>query len=207
MQVDRAADGQLHLLAITSPTEGDAKSQVALAIAVAAAQRGLSVALVDADVRRATLSTHLGLAAEPGLLDLAPVERKRPSPTRAWSGQENSVHPGPVERLVVLPTRADSDRFDHLSRALPDIVLKLQDTYDLVVIDCPSLATDEGTVLLGPLPHVLLAVRIGAPVRQTETACALLAGLRIQVLGLVLTQVTGRKRVTRYAGSAGRGAP
>jgi hypothetical protein len=54
----------------TSPQQGDGKSTVALNLALIQAEAGLSVCLVDADLRRPSIAIYLSIEGSVGLTDI-----------------------------------------------------------------------------------------------------------------------------------------
>jgi Mrp family chromosome partitioning ATPase len=62
-------DSRLRTILVTSPAPVDGKSLVAANLAIAMAGAGLSVVMVDADLRRPRLHALFGLNQEPGLTD------------------------------------------------------------------------------------------------------------------------------------------
>ncbi|MBV8244357.1 MAG: polysaccharide biosynthesis tyrosine autokinase, partial [Candidatus Eremiobacteraeota bacterium] len=65
-----SSDTPLRTISITSPSQGDGKSTIALNTAIALAELEPRVLLIDADLRRPTLHTKLGVSNEIGLSDI-----------------------------------------------------------------------------------------------------------------------------------------
>lgn len=65
-----ASDTRLSTIVVTSPTQGDGKSTIALNVAIAMAELEPRVLLVDADLRRASLHHKLRMKNERGLSDI-----------------------------------------------------------------------------------------------------------------------------------------
>ena len=77
--------GVRHIVAVASGKGGVGKSTTAVNLAVALAQQGLSVGLLDADIYGPSLPRMLGLSAKPELRDGSMV------PLRAWGLQAMSI--------------------------------------------------------------------------------------------------------------------
>ena len=73
----------------TSPGEKEGKTTVATRLALAAANSGLRVVLVDGDLRRGRVAVRLGLKSEQG----ADVEQLTPDGFTARQVAEASGHP------------------------------------------------------------------------------------------------------------------
>lgn len=70
-------------LMVTSAVPGEGKSFIAANLAVAIAQQGLDVILVDLDLRRPHIHTVFGLAREPGFTNLVVGQQQRSSGARS----------------------------------------------------------------------------------------------------------------------------
>jgi polysaccharide biosynthesis transport protein len=161
---------------VTSALEREGKSTTVANLAVAAARARRKVALVDLDLRRPYLERFFDLEGRPGLTDvvlghtaledaLARVAISAPDSDRKMSVARNGH--GSVEGLLdVLPSGPippDAGEFVALE-AVSDLIARLCETHDLVLIDTPPLlhvgdaltlaATVDGMVVLTRLPTV-----------------------------------------------------
>ncbi len=147
-------EGSLFLL-LTSTSPGEGKTTTSFGLAVALAATGKRVLLIDGDVRRGTLTQHLGLTNRKGLLDLAAGqashECRRPS---TFAGLD-FVPCGRPEAAT--PEALTSDHF----RAA---IVDLAGGYRFIVCDAPPvLAVADAAVLCGVADEVILVVRAGKP--------------------------------------------
>ena len=152
--------------------EGKTFCAINLAISIAAAS-SRSVLLIDADVAKAAVASHLGLEPGAGLIDLL---------TRREHDPHKLILQTDLPGLAVLPagrpeahageylaTREMSSLLDRLSAELPQL---------LIVIDTPPLlAVTETRALVQQAGQTLLVVSAGATSRALlDAALATIAG-------------------------------
>lgn len=173
-------------IVVTSPGPGDGKTTVACNLAIAAAQAGRRILLVDANLRRPRLGEHWAgvedrglttlLIGEGALVDLAV---KTPIPNLHVLGS-GPMTPSPAELLA-------GDAFQAF---LSDAVQK----YDQVIVDAPPvLLASDPTVLSSQVDGVIMTVRAKTNSRgAARRACALLASVNAHIFGAVFNaaQVT-----------------
>jgi succinoglycan biosynthesis transport protein ExoP len=199
---------QLRTLVVTSAAPGEGKTMTSANLAVTYANDGLSVLLVDCDIRRPKLHGVFKTPRSPGLLELL-----SPANSGAYAGvrggpldghASNSdtddmltpvLRPTPIRGLTLLtcgamPTNPTNLLSGVRMRAL---LQELVQRFDLVILDTPPvLATADARILGGISDGVLLVVRAG----QTDRVAAqraqhqlLQAGARL--LGVVLNDPGG----------------
>lgn len=173
-------DAPLKSLLVTSASPGEGKSTVTANLAVAFAQAGARVCLVDADLRRPTAHKLFGLDNWNGL-------------TTALVGQspvEHSLRETAVEGLLVLPSGPIPPNPAELlgSQRMVRLLADLQDRFDLVLVDTPPvLAVTDACVLAPKVGGALVVARSGAVDRQQVVrAKESLEAVKAQVLGVVL---------------------
>ena len=159
-----SVDRPLHSLVITSAGPGEGKTFVASNLAVAIAQTGKRVILVDADLRRPNVHRRFGLARMPGLGDLI-IANGAAGPT----GFQGYLQDGPVPGLRVLtcgigmPNPAELLTFEHTAK----IFEALEADADLVIYDTPPVLTvTDAAILAGRADAVLQVVKAGTTRRD-----------------------------------------
>jgi polysaccharide biosynthesis transport protein len=141
------------VLQITSSEPGDGKTTTAANIALAFAQSGHRVLLVDADLRRPTVHKLFAAPQERGLSELIAgeitfAEAVRPTTVSSLSLITAGSAPLNPSELVA------SERFGHL-------VEEFRGQYDYVLIDTPPmLAVSDPCIISKYSDGVLLVVRI-----------------------------------------------
>jgi len=167
---------------ITSAVPDEGKSTVATNLARALAMGGAKVLLVDGDMRKGQLHELLKVQSKPGLSELL----REPN------------DPGRFIQATDLPdfkflarggiTRNPGDLF--LSPAVDEVLARLREQFDYVLIDsCPVFAADDTATLAPKVDGTLFVVRShfshGRVVRE---ALELLFQRQAKVLGLILNR-------------------
>jgi capsular exopolysaccharide synthesis family protein len=186
---------------VTSPAAAEGKSTVAANLAVALAQAGQRVVLVDADLRRPSLhrlfSLHQRVGTTTVLLDQADaldaLQQLGPGlPAVLTSGQ---LPPNPSELLG--------------SRRMQQLLQELRGAFDVVLVDCaPLLPVTDPMVVSRFADGVLLIARAAATTRDqaqaARNACAK-AGVTIFGTALNATKLAEGDQSTYYAYEVDRG--
>lgn len=182
-------DREIKSVLITSAAPSEGKSTVALHLAAAAARSGARVALVEADLRRPTMSARLGLTGTYGLSQvLAGVRDLRSSieqveATAKDGGQALHVLPsGPIP-----PNPTDLIESDRMRQ----IIQALERAYDLVVVDTPPTSiVSDAIPLVSEVSGVLVVGRLGKTTRDSAAHLAQqLSNLNAEVLGVVVNSI------------------
>jgi capsular exopolysaccharide synthesis family protein len=188
------SNGEVRTLAITSGLPGEGKTTNATNLAVTLAQGGRRVMLVDADLRRGRLAKLFGAAREPGLVDVL----------EETTGLEESVRwveVGGGRHLYLLPTgRLPTNPAQLLgSPAMRELLARLRDESEIVILDCPPLNIVADAVVLGrQVDGVLLVVRLGAtPFDALVHTAEQLRAAKVLVYGAVLNDIQF-ERAARY---------
>jgi capsular exopolysaccharide synthesis family protein len=188
----------LPVVAVTSPDAGDGKTVTVLNLAGAFAQaEDARVLVVDADLRKPSVSTYLGLDPRlPGLsralrdpdVELAALAH-RVEPFNLWVVPAGPPDPSPGERLS--------------SPALRSLIQQARRTFDYVLIDTPPALLPDCR-LIGRLVDGFLVIATAHKTRRALLAQALDEVGPSKVLGVVLNR-DDRPRA-RYYGYYGDGA-
>jgi Mrp family chromosome partitioning ATPase len=149
----RAGDALARRILVCSPHPGEGKTYCATNLAIAmAAERGVEVLLVDADVVKPSVTDRLGIDAGPGLMDALADPAIRP---------ESLVVRTDIEGLFVLPAGSGSARdaeylasartaemLDRLTQGAPDRILIFDTPPALAASPAAELAQHVGQALL-----------------------------------------------------------
>jgi capsular exopolysaccharide synthesis family protein len=182
----------IRTLVVTSAGPGEGKTLVASNLAIALAQAGKRVLLVDADIRRPTIKAAFGLTQPHGLVDLL---------ERSDSGEDmltdSATVPGVVAsgiaNLSLLPSGQPPDHPSELlgSTTTARLVTQLGQLWDVVIIDTPPVGpVTDGQLLAAHADAVLAIVRSGkTPRAGLRGALEALRYAGKPVLGIVLNDL------------------
>lgn len=174
----RGMDPRVILITSAVPVEG--KTTVATNLAITMALAGSRVLLIDADLRRGSLSTCFDVAPGVGLGEII----------AGGATVEQCVQETEYDKLTLLGRGRDlppcSENFlgDGMRQCLQDA----RDTYDFVIVDsAPVLVADDTTTLAPLADTTLFVMRINAtPARLAERALQQLYCRQVNVGGVVL---------------------
>jgi capsular exopolysaccharide synthesis family protein len=166
---------------------GEGKTSIALNLAIAFSQRGGTVLIIDADLRRPNVAKALGVANEKGLSSFL---------TGAHTLQEVLIQSERVKNLWVLPAGPrPPDPAELLSSHMMGATLKgLSKHFTQIIIDTPPvLAVTDAVVLSALVDGVILVVASGVTARGALARThRILENARARVLGIVLNKVDVR---------------
>jgi receptor protein-tyrosine kinase len=181
--------GPVRSVLITSSRSREGKTTIAWNLASAAAAAGLSVALIEADLRRPSMAHRYGLRDEPGLSEALlgevsvadAVQAVLTHPEGSQNGHSRALH---VVTAGQVPANPSALMQSSVMLRVLDVLRK---DHDLVVIDTPPLAHVADAISL--LRHVD-GVLVTASVSSTRGPEAgrlkdQLQGLGARVLGVV----------------------
>ncbi|MGI5287087.1 polysaccharide biosynthesis tyrosine autokinase [Nonomuraea polychroma] len=191
-------DRQRKSLVITSCLPHDGKSSTAANLAIALAQAGRRVVVVDGNLRRPRIRDYFGIDGAVGLTDVLLGNAPLGAAIHQWGDLDphvlpsGQIPPNPSELLG--------------SRRMGHVLDELTKSYDMVIIDAPPLpvGTDAAT-LAAACDGAILVVRYGKT-RQEHVIHAkeLLSSVDARMVGTVLNAVPAKAR--RYDHGYGHGA-
>ncbi len=193
-----AVDRPVHTLLVTSSSPGEGKTVTACNLAVAFAQAGRRVILVDADLRKPGVNSMFRLPNTQGLTSLLRSDDTTVESVAQQTEQDGlrivttgPLPPNPAELLGSQRMRA--------------VLEQLSSSVDLLVVDSPPLRAFADAAILssfldGTVFVVDASVSRRRAVRQGREALTRAAA---HMLGVVLNRVPGAARV-EYAGYYGK---
>ncbi|HVJ85512.1 MAG TPA: polysaccharide biosynthesis tyrosine autokinase [Caulifigura sp.] len=143
----------VRLLQISSPEPGDGKTTTISNLAVAIAQSGKKVLLIDADMRRPTLHDMFRLSQEAGLSDILLGEIE-------WM---NVVKSTPFATLSVITAGLSPENPAELlsAPAFQTFLKQVREEFDLVLIDSPPvLAVTDACVIAPQTDGMVVVIRM-----------------------------------------------
>jgi capsular exopolysaccharide synthesis family protein len=174
------AEKALRVIAITSPGAGDGKTLTSINMAgVLARESDATILLIDADLRRSSVSEQLGIErGAPGLADLISASKK---------SLPELIRRPETCGFDVLPAGSSSRSVQKLFRAerFAEILKEARERYDYVLLDTPPLVpVYDAAVLARQVDGVILVVAADkTPRRLLGAALDLLDASK--VVGLV----------------------
>lgn len=188
-----AHDVARNAIMITSCTSGEGKSITSINLAVSLAQEvSYSALLIDADLRRPSITEYLGISAERGLSDCL-MDGTPPASAVIRTG---------VPTLEILPAgKSVRNPVELLSSPKMKLLineLKRQHAHRFIIIDTPPILPFAETQIISMyVDGVLLVVKEGAATRQDmQDSLDLLKGTR--VLGVAFNEVSAPAANSRY---------
>lgn len=173
---------------ITSSVPGEGKSTTACNMAIALAQAGSKVLLLEADMRRPKVSHYLDVDGAVGLTDVLIGQIRFDDAIVRWRRglldflPAGAIPPNPSELLG--------------SRQMSDLLEMLKDRYDVILLDCPPLLpVTDAAILATAADGAILVTRCGETKReQVEEAAESLRQVGVRILGTIFNFAPSRRR-------------
>jgi tyrosine-protein kinase Etk/Wzc len=176
-------DRQLKTILITSSGPKEGKSTTAANLSIAMAQVGNKVILVDADLRRPVIHSIFGMNKEDGVTNFLMNS----------DNFENFIKPTFHENLFILTSGTLPPNPSELlaSQKMENLLSKLNDKYDTVILDSPPvIAVTDAAVLSTKVDGTILVVSSGQTNKEALTkAYSLLTSVNTKLLGVLLNGV------------------
>jgi capsular exopolysaccharide synthesis family protein len=191
--VERALDSVL----ITSGGEKDGKTTVAARLALASANAGLNVVLVDADLRRAQVSARLGIGVQEGLGAVIAGSRSLSETVVSYSLDDSAAG-----QLRVLPAGPPPPNPSALTSSprMQSILRELESDSDLVIVDTPAaLAVSDPLPLMREVSGVVIIARMNRSTKQTIRRLKnMIESAHGHIVGVVATGATAGPGYSHY---------
>lgn len=183
-------EGAGHVVGITSSVQSEGKSSTACNTAYVLSESGAKVLLMEADLRRPTLGSKLGLSKAPGLsnllvskTDFHDVIQHCPLTPAVDVLTSGDVPPNPSELLG--------------SVRMETLLQQLRTEYDYIIVDLPPVTVVSDAVAVSKqLDGVILVVRSAVSDRQMlAEALRQMNMVDVKILGFVYREIDdGKKR-------------
>ena len=186
-------DDEYRVIVVTSSVPGEGKSTTSGNLAIALAQSGNSVLLVDCDMRKPSIHKKFKISNAAGTAEL--LLRKKLFEEVANKYNENltiitagKIPPNPSEMLA--------------SRAMTAFIEEMKKEFKYIILDTPPLqAVTDAQVLSTKADGVLLVVRAGSTKKEMVlNSVDLIKKVQGKVIGTVLNGVENKKNNYYYYG-------
>ena len=186
-------DDEYRVIVVTSSVPGEGKSTTSGNLAIALAQSGNSVLLVDCDMRKPSIHKKFKISNAAGTAEL--LLRKKLFEEVANKYNENltiitagKIPPNPSEMLA--------------SRAMTAFIEEMKKEFKYIILDTPPLqAVTDAQVLSTKADGVLLVIRAGSTKREMVlNSVDLIKKVQGKVIGTALNGVENKKNNYYYYG-------
>lgn len=164
---------------ISSAAPGEGKSTVSTNLALALAETGLRVGLVDCDLRKPRIDTYMGIEGAVGLTDVLIGRADLSDVLQRWGRSELYVLPAgqvPPNPSELLGSESMQQTLDTLAKSM-----------DIVIIDAPPMLMVTDAVVVGAKTQgVILVAAAGSTHQQSlEAAVETLETAHVPLRGVV----------------------
>ncbi|MDD7963465.1 polysaccharide biosynthesis tyrosine autokinase [Microbacterium thalli] len=179
---------------VTSSVPSEGKSTTTINLAIALADAGKKVALLDTDLRKPKVDEYLGLEGGAGLTDVLIGRARLGDVMQPWGGRSlyvlpsGKIPPNPSELLA--------------SPQMHKLLEVLERDFDVVLCDAPPLLpVTDAAILARATSGAIVGVASGRTTRhQLKGAVDALQTVDAKVAGIVLTMVPTRGPDAYYGG-------
>jgi capsular exopolysaccharide synthesis family protein len=190
-----SVDKEIKAIVITSPSLGDGKTVTAVNLAVAIAQSGKKVLIIDADLRKPKVHHYFGIKNGDGLTNILTGDRDikkikiavKDNIPNLYIITSGPIPPNPSEILS--------------SNKMLQLLEQIKGEYDVVILDTPPIGqVTDAAILAGITDGALLVLSSGyTRIEMAKRAKKALEGVNTNIIGTVLTKIdTGRASYYYY---------
>lgn len=183
LSVSDSEQHKSHTFVISSAGAGEGKSTTSANLALALAETGLRVLLIDADLRLPAISKYMGIEGAVGLTDILIGNVEVADVLQRWGKDE----------LYVLPAGKIPPNPSELlgSRAMDELLELAGEYFDYIILDSPPILLVTDAAVIGKRTDGVLLVAASAATRKQSLAGAVnslqTAGSKLR--GVVMTML------------------
>jgi succinoglycan biosynthesis transport protein ExoP len=182
-----APEGKTKRILITSPAPGDGKTTCASNLAIAMAQAGQRVLLMDCDFRKSMQHRIFGIEDGIGL-------------TNVLAGQLSvgkTIKPTSTKGLFILPSGPSPKNPSEIlnGQAFAQLVARLEQKFDHIIIDSPPvMPVTDARILGASCDLTVMVLRAQKSTRRlSEHSVSSLLAVGSRILGVIINDVPRRK--------------
>lgn len=192
------AEHQMKRIAITSSSMREGKTTIACNFAMASAQIGKKILLIDADLRKPMVNVMFGIEREPGLSDVIlgnynweEVIKTDTDIMMGKMGMEDITTTAQgINNLNIMTSGLIPPNSAELlnSAKMSEILSQMEDSYDIVILDCsPVLPTTDAVIASTKSECTVMVYQVGQVARGAlKRAKTQLENSKANVIGVVL---------------------
>ena len=187
-------EGRGHVIGVTSAVQDEGKSSTACNTAYALSEAGKKVLLLEADLRRPSIPSKLGITRIPGLTNLL-VSR--------WDYKEVVQHCPEAPNLDIIASGDIPPNPSELlsSNRMEQLMQELTKDYDYIIMDLPPVTVVSDAVAVSKVLDGVVVVVRGevSDKKMLAEAIRLLKLVNVRVLGFVYRDsAEGSKKYSSY---------
>lgn len=185
-------DKKITAIVVTSAGAGEGKSTTTANLAIAYAQFGMKVLIVDGDMRKPTINKMFSVPKKPGLANMITQRQK----------MDECIYKTEIDNLYVMPAGSLPPNPSELlgSESMKNLYHQLLKQFDKVFFDAPPLMAVTDAAILGSMTDgILLVTRAGEA--QKEVLRHLkqeLTNTQIPIIATVLNDVNPKNTSSGY---------
>jgi capsular exopolysaccharide synthesis family protein len=176
-------DKPIRTMVITSPSPQEGKTTTAINLAIAMAEAGGRVLVIDTDMRRPRLHRSFGVPNQVGVSTVILGDSKL----------EDAIKRTDVPNLDVLPCGPVPPNPSELlhTKRFAEVIAACQGRYDRIVLDSPPTSAVTDPAVLGNLADGVILIVKGAQTRREAAAHARrqLVAAKCRLLGVVVNEI------------------
>jgi len=168
---------------ITSPSQGNGKTTIAVNLALAMSQGDQKTVLVDADMRRPAVHAALNIPAKPGLSEIIRGDRAPQGAVRVW--RKNKLE------VITAGSRLPNVTEIAGSKRIGSILNDLKEMFEVVIVDAPPLVISDAYNLSSKVDGVILILVPGQTrEEQAKVMKEQLERAGAKVIGVVFNKIS-----------------
>ena len=188
-------DGTLKTVMVTSSVPGEGKSFTSSNLAVAFAQLGMKVLIVDCDMRRGTQHKQFTVSNTNGLSDLL---------IDSTGDYIKYIKPTSVENLNIVTAGTVPPNPSELlsSKRFENFVVDMRQVFDMIIFDLPPVTVvPDAAIVATKVDKTVIVTRIKVtPMEELEKTKKMLENVGANIAGVVVNGVktSGKKYYGKY---------
>ncbi|MDF2522752.1 MAG: capsular exopolysaccharide family [Clostridiales bacterium] len=183
---------QKKVIVVTSPSQGEGKSTIAVNLATVISQAGSKCLLIDCDLRKPRVHTYFNLPKEPGLINILMESNEY-----TYEAIKGICETG-ISGLDILPTGPiPPDPPEFLgSQNMKQLLTCLREHYDIILVDSPpvGLLTDAAVLATITDGVILVCASNITKVEEAKNALKVLKKVNAVITGVILNIVKTKIR-------------